>query len=79
MDWSDFWRPIIFIALLSAVVASCSSCSGTDEKPTLPTVIKAIKDACEDSGGVSKIEFNNEGKQTRVDSGACHPGKIYVR
>lgn len=79
MSWDDFWRPIIFVALLSAIVASCQGCSNTDEKPSLPNVIKAIKDACETSGGVSEIEFDNQREETRVESGSCHPGKLYVR
>lgn len=27
-----FWKPILFIAIVSAIVASCQGCSGTDIK-----------------------------------------------
>ncbi len=77
--WGMFWRPVLFLFLVAAIVSSCSGCAGNDPKPSLTQVIKAVKDACETSGGVSKIEFDNQGEETRVDSGSCHPGKIYVR
>jgi len=73
------WKGILFVFIVAAIVSHCSGCVGHNEKPTLTEVIKAVKDACETSGGVSKIEFDNQQDQTRVDSGSCHPGKIYVR
>lgn len=77
--WSGFWRGIFFLMIVAALVSSCSGCAGSQEKSNLTNVIKAIKDACETSGGVSKIEFDNQAKETKVDSASCHPGKIYVR
>jgi hypothetical protein len=68
--WDDFWRAIIFVALLSAVVASCS-CAMSDDKPTVIEVIGAIKDACGE-GNVEELDFENKKEGPAVKSGSCY-------
>lgn len=70
--WSGFWRSVLFIMFVAAVVSSCSC---TNNGLTVVEVIEAVKDACD--GGVKDIEFDNK-EEPKVKRGSCYQEKIII-
>jgi hypothetical protein len=68
--WDDFWRVVIFVALIAALT-TCTSCAlkGSESE----TIIDAAADA---GCSLQTIKFDREGNIERID---CHPGLRVVR
>jgi hypothetical protein len=75
--WDDFWRPIIFVALVCAIVAGCTGCSLLgSEKMTDKEFIKALKDAGCDIKAISR---DTDRPDPAIDNATCHGTVRYVR
>ena len=64
MDWSDFWRPIIFIVLICAIVASCQGCRRGQTKEAKQ--VDDISDSCKYGLKMAEISQDDDDKRIVV-------------
>jgi hypothetical protein len=64
MAWDDFWRPIIFIALICAIVASCQGCLSRQTKEAKQ--VDDISDSCKYGLKMAEISQDDDDKRIVV-------------
>lgn len=74
--WDDFWRAVIFVALVAALT-TCASCSFFGgEEMTDKEFIKSLKDAGCDIKAISR---DTDRTDPAIDNATCHDTVRYVR
>jgi hypothetical protein len=69
--WDDFWRAIIFIALVSAIVASCQGCVGGRSKEAKQ--VDDMSDSCKH--GLKMAEVSQDDDDKRIVIVCAEPPK----
>ena len=60
--WSMFWRPVIFVFLVAAIVVSCQGCTGSKTKEA-----KLVDDMAENCrNGMRSADVAKEDDESRV-------------
>lgn len=64
MDWHEFWRPIIFIAVVSAMVVACQGCMGGRTKEAKQ--VDDISDSCKHGLKMAEVSQDDDDKKIIV-------------
>ena len=69
--WDDFWRSVIFIFLVAAIVSSCSGCVGGQTKEAKQ--VDDISDSCK--YGLKMAEVSQDDDDRRIVVVCAEPPK----